>query len=251
MLLMVDDDPLGGEAGDSTQLDTEELQPVDLSGGGSEEKVELDLEDAPFLMDDDEEEEEAAEEESSAGSLDLDTGAASRKKAGFNAAALFRNRKVQIGAGAVLLLLIGLLTFLLWPSGDAEDSSVSQPVAKKKVVRKVGEEPPKKEEEPKKPEFVVAWEPFWVEQTDAEGKIRFLVCKFAAVTENERLSWEVGTKKVVLRDAIFYYLRNKSLLFLSDESNVDTLKTDLLAVVNQYLDNGQLQDLLIENYLVK
>jgi flagellar FliL protein len=48
-----------------------------------------------------------------------------------------------------------------------------------------------------------------------------------------------------------YYLRNKDLIFLSDKTNVDVLKADLLAVINQYMNNGQFEDLLIENYLVK
>lgn len=250
MLLMLDDDPLGGEAGDSTQLDTEELQPVDASAGG-DEKVELDLEDAPFLEEEEEPVEEPPSDDGGDGSLDIDADGGGKRKSGFSAAALLRDRRVQIGGGAVLLLLVGLLIFLLWPSGEPPAEKQAQPVVKKKIVRKAGELPPPKEEEPAKPEYVVAWEPFWVEQTDQQGNIRFLVCKFAAVTESERLSWEIGTKKVVLRDAIFYYLRNKSLLFLTEKNNVETLKSDLLAVINQYLDNGQLQDLLIENYLVK
>jgi len=58
-------------------------------------------------------------------------------------------------------------------------------------------------------------------------------------------------KMTVLRDAVFYYLRNKNLTFLSDKSNVDELKEDLLSVINQFLSSAQLERLLIEQYVVK
>jgi flagellar FliL protein len=81
--------------------------------------------------------------------------------------------------------------------------------------------------------------------------VRFLVCKFAAVTTNEELSAELEQKNTILRDAIFYYLKNKDLTYLSDKENVETLKTDILSVINQYLSVARLETLLIEKYMVK
>jgi len=235
---MVDDDDfsLDEAFSEKAQLDTEEL-----GGSPGEDKVELDLEDAPFL---EEEEEEPEQEEAPASSdpvlLDEPKGEKRSIKD------LLKNRKVLFALVGAVVLAIGVIVAIFLMGGDSAPPPPPEP--EKKVVEKQVEEPV---EEPEPYVFTVTWEPFWVEKVDADGNIRFLVCKFAATTENERLSWEVGTKKVVLRDAIFYYLRNKSLLFLADKGNVEVLKSDLLAVINQYLDNGQLEELLIENYLVK
>lgn len=58
-------------------------------------------------------------------------------------------------------------------------------------------------------------------------------------------------KTTILRDAIYYYLRNKDLTYLSDKNNVEALKQDLLSVMNQYLSQDRLDDVLIDQYLVK
>ncbi|GFM35261.1 flagellar basal body-associated FliL family protein [Desulfovibrio subterraneus] len=239
---MADEDlSLDGLFSEKAQLDTEELSVPD--GGGhapADDKVELDLEDAPFLEDD--EEEEAPPPLAAPEPVSLEP--ASEKKP--NALkALLGNKKIVISlAGVGVLLLILVAWLVLKPAPRPELPPEPQ------VMTIQPDQAP--EPEPQKPDsFVVSWEPFWVEMKDAEGHIRFLVCKFAAPTENEKLSWEAGTKKTVLRDAIFYYLRNKDLIFLSDKTNVDVLKADLLAVINQYMNNGQFEDLLIENYLVK
>lgn len=244
---MADDDlSLDGDLSDKAQLDTEELGGLGGAAGGapagkSEDKVELDLEDAPFL-EDDEEEEELPAAAAPSGPVLLETPGEKKPNP---LKALLGNKKILYPSLAVIALLIILLAWLVLkpaprpePPPQPEQVTVQQP-----------QEP---EPEPAKTDsFVVTWDPFWVEQKDKDGKIRFLVCKFAASTENEKLSWEAGTKKVVLRDALFYYLRNKDLVFLTDAKNVEVLKTDLLAVINQYMSNGQFEDLLIEHYLVK
>lgn len=235
---MVDDFPADDALSEKAQLDTEELS---ISGGG-EDKVELDLEDAPFL----EEEEEAEVEEESPPPTDPVVLEESPPKSSFfdKIKLLLKDKRVLIGLAGVLALLIGIVAFLMMgeaprPEPKPEPKQVQQPP------------PPPEPEEPEVPTFMVTWEPFWVEQRDDSDSLRFLVCKFSAVTENEKLAWEAKSKKVVLRDAMFYYLRNKNLQFLADKNSVEVLKSDLLAVINQYLNNGQLEDLLIENYLVK
>ncbi len=242
---MADDDtPLSMAEADGAKaaLDTEELS---VQGGASspEDKVELDLEDAPFLEDDDEEE---AEEQSPA-----PISIAPPKKTEPSGEAvesplrkLLRNRKVLMGAGGGFALLLILILWLAIPS--SQPTPTPQPTIITPEQAMQAEPQP-----PAPPSFTVAWEPFWVELKDTEGNIRFLVCKFATSTENEKLAWEAGAEKLVLRDAIFYYLRNKDLAFLSDMKRVEELKTNVLAVINQYMDNGQFTDLLIENYLVK
>ncbi len=70
-------------------------------------------------------------------------------------------------------------------------------------------------------------------------------------TNSSKLAWEINRKKTVLRDAIYYYLKKQDLIFLRDKQNADNLKKDLLSVVNQYLSNGKLSRLLIEEYFIK
>ncbi|MFW5733716.1 MAG: flagellar basal body-associated FliL family protein [Oceanidesulfovibrio sp.] len=224
-------------------LDTEELNAIDDAPiTPDSDKVELDLEDAPFLEDEDEEEEESAATGEDA-YADLEK--TPRK---FDIRTLLKDRRFQIGGGAGLLVLLLALIFL-WPEPEPPpqieiDLPDSLPMTEENATNAT---PPVEVKE----EVIVAFEPFWVEHLEEDGTVRFLYCKFAAPASSEKLAWEIRHKKVVLRDAIFYYLRNKDLTFLADKTNVEQLKADLLSVVNQYLSNAQLETILIEEYLVK
>ncbi len=233
---MVDDyDAL--ESSEKALLDTEELGGFDTPAPDDGDKVELDLDDAPFLEDDEEEEEETEQAADTFEDLEAEPRARDLK-------ALLKDRRVQGGLAAGFLII--LLAFLLWPEEDPPEIVIDFPDVENATLPPAAPPPP-----PPPPEFVVPWEPFWVEHVDEEGRVRFLFAKFSAPTNNEKLAWEIRHKNVVLRDAIFYYLRNKDLTFLADKENVDQLKRDLLSVVNQYLGNDQLNDILIEDYLVK
>lgn len=247
LFIVPDDDDENIENGEEAPpkqalLDTDEIKEQEKAPGEGD-KVELDLEDAPFL--DEEEEEEEPEdlvvpEEGEAPdlegpSIDLDKMAA-------------RKKRLFMIIGAALGLLLILLILLIWSPWSEDEPEIPEPEPQEEVEE---EEQVVEEEEPTPQEFIVSWEPFWVEHRNDQGKVRFLVCKFSAPTDNEKLSWELKQKTVVLRDAIFYYLRNKNLTFLSDKENVELLKADLLSVINQYLTNGRLENLLIEEYLVK
>ncbi|MBU1003333.1 MAG: flagellar basal body-associated FliL family protein [Proteobacteria bacterium] len=216
------------------ELDAEELT-KDLPK--EQQKVELDLEDAPFLEDDDEEEDEEEEAPVLVEEPEPE-----------GTPVWYKNRKIQIAAGASLLLLVGLIigSLLLKPEPE-----VSQPETEQETLETEQAIPPPPVEEPVPEDFLVTLDPFWVEQKDENGKIRFLVCQFTAVTQNEKLSFEISQKTTVLRDAVFYYLKNKDLTFLSDKKNAEALKADVLSVVNQYLSVDRLETLLIEQYLVK
>lgn len=226
-------DDLSGKA----QPDTSPLD-AGLAMTRAEEKVELDLDDAPFLR----AEAEPAPPPKAEKQLKLDAPEEKPQKKGLGA--LLANKKLLIALAAALLLLIGgggTWWFVLRKPAE-------KPAEPQKIV--VPSEP-KPAEAPKPATPVISLEPFWVEQRDAEGNIRFLVCKFAAPATDPKLIAEVQGKKVVIRDAVYYYLKNKSLVFLTDGANADTLKKDLLTIINGYLSLGKLEDLLIENYLVK
>ncbi|SIO38175.1 flagellar basal body-associated FliL family protein [Halodesulfovibrio marinisediminis] len=231
-----------GSAGiQKAQLDMDTLSTPGSMMPNKDDKVELDLDDAPFLMDDEDEEEEQVFDDATP--TDVDSFSSPAEFEAASDAARKRKRKLMFGGlGLLVIALIAVGWNMLQPQ------DVPRPV--KRVVKK---EKGKYDPPPivQKDKFDVTWEPFWVEQRDNKKEIRFLVCKFAVFTDNEKLAWEAKNKKVTLRDAIFYYLRNKDLKFLSDKENVQLLKSDLLTVVNQYMGHGQFKDVFIENYLVK
>jgi len=208
---------------DSVQLDTEGQK----TDNGSE-KVELDLDDAPFLDEDFEEEKPEKEVEEKKGKKEKSDKEESEPP-------LWKKKWFIAGTALLILLLGGILAYF--------------------VIREPAPEPPPpKEEKPEKPEKKplqdIALDEFWVPH-DVNGKTIFLTCKFSLSTRNDRLVWEIKRKKTTIRDAIFYYLKNKELLFLRDQKNADKIKEDILSVVNQYLSNGRISTLLIEQYVIK
>ncbi len=233
LFLVPDDDSLDEPLREKALLDAEELKVPDAVP--DKDKVELDLDDAPFLEEEDEEEEEEAPEPAAQPEEP-------EKKPKAGAAALLKDKRVLAGIGGGVLLVAILLVVLLWPS--AEPLPPPPPPMPEP-------EQPVQPKEPEKPEFIVKMEPFWIEYQTDDGKIRLLKCSFATATDNEKLSWEIQTKTLVLRDAIYYYLRNKDLVFLSDKKNEEILKKELLSVMNQYLSTERLTTLLIQEYLVR
>jgi len=234
MLFIVPDmDDFPEEQKEKALLDAEELKGPDVSTL-DKDKVELDLDDAPFLDEEEVEEEKPAAVDAPA-VKQIDDQPKGLKK-------LLANKKILYGAIGGLVLIIGLVVWLLLPKKKAvEPPPLPPPVVEKKP-----------EPEPPKPDEVkIVFEPFWVELPDEKGTPRLLVCKFITTTANQALQTEIEAKTLVLRDAMYYYLKNKNLTFLTDKKNSDLLKRDMLAVMNQYLEFDELKDILIEEYLVK
>jgi flagellar FliL protein len=220
-----------------------ELDVEELAAGlpREQQKVELDLEDAPFLDEDEEEEEEEQPEEEPAAPVALEPPPG-------DGLPWFRRRKIVIPAGIGLILLLVLLAWLaLRPGSEPAPAPEPEPTASGAEVP-----PPPPAPEPAEPEeFMVTLAPFWVEHRDAQGTVRFLICQFTAVASSEKLSFEIAQKTTVLRDAVYYYLKNKDLTYLSDKTNVEALKADILSVMNQYLSVDRLDTILVDQYLVK
>lgn len=244
-------DALGGgglspDGAGKAELDAGQLDAGSL-GPPVEDKVELDLEDAPFLLPEEEKATPPPPPAAQSLSLSPEGDAPQKKKFSLDLSRLLANKKLVIAVIVALVLLLGggSAWFLL---RKKEAPPPPAPGVQKIVVPQQAAPPP----EPAGPvQTILTWEPFWVEQKDAKGNIRFLVVKFSAPTENQKLVFEAQAKKVTIRDAVYYYLKNKSLTFLTDAANAETLKKDVLAIMNEYLSIGKLEDLLIENYLVK
>ncbi|MFO7595173.1 MAG: flagellar basal body-associated FliL family protein [Desulfocurvibacter africanus] len=227
-------------------LDPSSIQGQDQSR--SNQKVELDLDDAPFL---DEPEEEAAPQEffAEAQAEELTIAAPKPENAFIK---LLKDKKLRLLLLALLLLALLTLTTVKFILPVIELKEVAQ-VEVKPVPEEEVEEPapPPPPTVPEVQEFVLGLEPFWVEKVDAKGQVHFLHLKFAFTSLSPALENEVKIKALLLRDAIYYYLKNKDFEFLADTKNIEALKADLVSVLNQYLGNDQLDTIYVEKYLVQ
>ncbi|WP_320170410.1 flagellar basal body-associated FliL family protein [Maridesulfovibrio sp.] len=206
------------------------------------QKVELDLDDAPFLEDEDEEEEIPEEEPEELPQLEAEPAPKKSKTKLF----------VLIGIGVIILLLSAILIKLFLFSDATPPPKQETPIEEplEQTAEEIpAEAPPPPPEEPGV--TLLRMEPFWVEQRDKKSNIRFLIARFALTTTDPQVVAEYGRKTLTLRDAVYFYLKNKDLQFLSDKKNVETLKKDLLMVINQYIVAGQFDEILFEQYLVR
>lgn len=221
-------------------------------------KVELDLEGAPFL-----------EPEPEPEADDEPVGQAKQRIEELEEGAPQKSRKrlfIGIGIIFVALVVAGILTayYTLFRGGESK----LDPAGPRQVV--VPSTPPPDETAPTS-KFNISWEPFWVEVADPEGEIRFVYCKILLVTDNQRIALQIASKDAAMRDAVYYYLRNKPYSFLADLRQLDVLKKEILNIINYYIlpetvippglqpgeapppssPKEQLKEILIEEYLIK
>ncbi len=197
----------------------------------AEDKVALDLEGADFLEDDEEE----AKPDTSLAISDSEEDKGEEKEEKPKS-----KLKLFIALGVVLLLgLAALWWFVL-------RTPPPPPIEPEIIVV------PKTSMAPAAPtDHIISFDPFWIPLPDGKGGEVFLVCKFAIVTDDEKLQLETQNKMVLLRDAVYYYLVNKPYHFLIDHANVPTIKKDLSSVFSGYLISGKIEDMLFEGYIEK
>lgn len=239
---------------DLNNIDTQEPpdSPEDLTeldnitqndSAGEVKKVELDLDDAPFLQDEAPPPKKAPEETSDK----LKKPESEETKPETRLQKLLKNKKLVIGAGSGLVLIIILVLFLLLSGEEPQTQPDPSPV-------RPAQDDPFKDLPPieaKPGEVLVSWEPFWVEYPQTDGETRFLLCQLSAPTTNPDLKLEADVKTLAMRDAIYYYLSHKPLTFLSNQQNADTLKEDLLGIINGYLTRDAFTEIYIESYLIR
>ena len=208
-------------------------------------KVELDIEDAPFIQETEEPAppaKQAAKPAPTEAPAPPEQGPASIKT---KLAALLVNKKrlALIGGLALLLLLAPIGISLFW-------FRKPEPPPPPEPVRKLMPDEPPREDTPAGAKFLFKGEPFFIERRGSEGEIRFLRCRFSIPTDNPALYAELQAKNIAVRDAIYYYLINKPVTFLSDNTLTEVLKRDLISVVNEHVSADKIQELYIEEYLV-
>lgn len=247
MLFIVPDDSdetldLPAQGADDEDLSGAKAVLDDAETTKSTQKVDLDLDDAPFL-EEEEEEEELLEEEEFKLPTEID-----EKKDKKSVLDLLKNKFVIIGGGSVFALILIAFFFL------GGDDKPEEPIVEEEIVveEMIEEEVVVEEEIIAEPgEILVKLDPFLVEQRDTEGTIRFLEISLVFSTQEQMLANNLTRETPTVRYALFYYLRSKDLSILTDQKNVDSLKTELLSVTNQYMVTGQFETLLFEQYLVK
>lgn len=196
-------------------------------------KVELDLDDAPFLQT--EEKTPAKTEMDEELPPNQDEEEARRRK---------KKKLLIIGGAAAAVLVVGCVA--VWWFFFRSPSSVMPTAPEPEVVVVPSTSGPSGPQD-----IVREFAPFIVPTMDASGKTEFLVCKFAAISHDPAVNKEVQSQIVPLRDAIYYYLRSKDNAFLLDARNGGEIKRDLLSVFNDYLTQGKLEDIVFESYLSK
>ena len=237
--------PQGGTPGGGVELDTDLSSHEFLNNKKDYDamaKVELDLEGAPFLV---EEERPGDKKKSADAEKPLVIKDASEEKPGW-AEAHPTLKKILIPKISVPLLIVIIAAVAYFFFIKTDTPPPPPPPEKDKTALPESVAAPKDTQD-----YALSFEPFWVEQTDADGNTRFLIFKFTASSKDEKVRWEATRKILLLRDAVFYYLRHKNLTFLSDTENVAVMKHDLLGILNGHLSSGTMDSLLIESYLVK
>ena len=204
-------------------------------------KVDLDLDDAPFL-EDEEEEEEAIDEAPPVAAPALDTGPKKEKKP---LPAWLTNKFLYIGIGVALALFLGIWFLFLRPGA-------SKPTPKEEPKPEVVEQAKQPEVPPEvKHDNLVKLDPFLIEAKDKDGQTRFLEISLVFATPDQFLADNLVRLTPTVRYALYYYMHSKDLTFLTDEENSENLKKELLAVVNQYMSSGRYETVLFEEYVVK
>jgi flagellar FliL protein len=238
MLVPDDSDEVTGDGLGTDDSGQPKAQLDDSEASKATQKVDLDLDDAPFLEDEDEEEEVALEEEETPL-----IGEEEDEESKFNLKALLTNKMVLIFIG-IILILLAVIIFLV--ARDPEPQPEPEPEAVEQIIQE--------EQEPEVveiPETLIRLDPFLIEQRDKNDKIRFLEVRIVVTTTDEGLARQFKQETYTVRNALYYYLKNKDLQFLSDENNSEKLKKELLAIINQYMGFGQFETLLFEQYLVR
>ena len=189
-------------------------------------KVELDLDDAPFLQVDEPPPPPAPVEETTP--EPEGQGKGKRKKI------------IIIAAAAALVLIAAAVWWFFFRTPPPPPPAPPEPEVIVVPSIPANLEPG---------DIVQEFAPFVVPLGDNIKDASFLVCKFAAITKDPTVKQEMTRQELPLRDAIYFYLRGKDATFILDARNGEAIKKDLLSVFNDYLSQGKLEDIVFESYL--
>ena len=226
---------------DAKEVDSDiEKEGVDIDSNTpkpkEEKKVELDLDDAPFLEEEEEEEpEEVVEKVEEEKEVEKETEEEKEEPTK-------KKKKIILIAIIALvgLLCVALIFFFI---GRGQKKEKKKELPPKSVA--VKEKPP-----PNPKTFQLALRPFWIDYKIDNGH-RYLHLSLLVEYTDGRLSWEFRRKGIVIRDAIYYYLKNKDFSFFLDKRNLSVLKKEIMTIIDQYLVYGKIKRIYLQNYLIE
>ncbi len=226
--------------------DADDKPTESASSGGI--KVELDLDDAPFLEEDEPEPKPSEPEKEPEPKDEPQPPAKGETPAGKGRlAGLLANKKRLIiigGSAAVLIVLAVVVNVFLF--GEEKPKAPEKPAPIYEVIPST---PP--EEGAVKPPYahLVQWDTFLVERRGEDGGLRFITCKIAIPAADDVQYMELMAKQVVLRDAVYYFLSNRPPEILSTPEKNRAMRDDIVGVLNGHLTT-EVKDVYIEEYLV-
>lgn len=207
----------------------DELQ-VAVSPDTSLRKVELDLDDAPFLKEQEPPPPPARKEDAPLQATEEAPPPNKKKKL------------LIIAAAAALVVVLVAAAAIWWFVLRTPPPPPPDPIKPEVIVVPTPKTPAAQSDSVKE------LAPFVIPRQTAKGA-RFLICKFSTVSQSPRVGMEIDQKLIPLRDALYYYLSSKTDEFLLDPANAPTIKKDLGGVLNDYLTQGRIEDILFESYL--
>ncbi len=228
----------------NVQIDDEEISESEVK---SNQKVELDLDDAPFLeWEEDSEEEEGSGEEQKEIVQDEEEAEEEDKKSKQSVLERIKKWWWVWASGAGLLLIIAVSLFIAY-AVDTKDRGET----KKEDSPTVELEKAEKSERNNSIQLQqVSLEPFWVVY-DSKDNLRQFHLGLDFSIKGKDAAWELEKKIPVIRDSLYYFLKNKQIQEISDKNNISELKKEIQTVVNNNLSNGKVDQVLIQKYLVE
>lgn len=222
-------------SGEKVQLDDFESS---FEAGTSSRKVELDLDDAPFLdWEADEGSGEDAEEREP-----VEAEADQEEEDGEIDARPWWQRWWWAFLLAATMATLAALAYVLLCRTDIPGGAHLQGSDSK------GGTFQKKPSEPIKSDLT----PFLIEFSSGspEADFRYLHFACALYTKNRKVAAELGARRTELREVIYDYLQSKDRLLMADKRNMEDLKKGLLQAVNARIEAGRFEEVLIQEYLV-
>jgi len=228
---MTDSKTSSGSEGDKVQLDQFEAS-FDLEAPSR--KVELDLDDAPFL---EWEEPEAAEEEDGE-----EQAAEEAEEDEEDEAPSWKRRFWWVLLAAATLGTLAALAYVLLFGTDLFRSSAPE---KTDPAARTYQE---KSREPVRTDL----EPFLVEFTAGQENAAYRYLHFACAlyTKNLDVAEELASRRAELREVIYDYLQSKDHPPLTDKKSMAALKQGLLQTLNANVAAGGFDQVMIQEYLV-
>jgi len=199
-----------------------------------EKKVALDLDDAPFLYEEEQKSNSKPEPEPAPKIEEVKPKAGKKKLI------------VIIAVAAVLLLVIGAVVYFLFlRSSDPKPEPEPMPERPIIVIYSTETNPPEPEI------FLIKLVPFVIPLQDINGRKYFLDVSLVISTTSGILYAEILDKTMSIRDSVFYYLNNQTYEFMRNTANTQEIKNRLASAVNDYLITADIDDIYIDEFLIR